>query len=276
MDLRGIDHFQVQETIWIAARKVSVAAYDFDFQTWFECNRPYEKPNVARTFLRLGAVEDYSKSYGDLLAIGIEPINSPNEHALASELPLWYPLLPDLSPRSVWFDSLPTASEIGDAVGFPAFIKGARQTNRHDSSMSIARNAHEFESIRNRWNKDPILGWQALVAREFVELRRVQGQAGKKVRPSFEFRTFWLNGNLVGAGRYWEGFAEYEWSQVEREEALAVGKETARRIKVPFLVVDLAQTAEGEWIVIECNDGQESGYLGVQPRQLWSDVINAA
>jgi hypothetical protein len=41
----------------------------------------------------------------------------------------------------------------------------------------------------------------------------------------------------------------------------------------PFLVVDVAQTAEGKWIAIERNDGQESGYASVPPIALWNNLI---
>ena len=44
-------------------------------------------------------------------------------------------------------------------------------------------------------------------------------------------------------------------------------------MNVPFLVVDLAMTATGRWIVIECNDGQESGYAGVSPIGLWQTIL---
>ena len=41
-----------------------------------------------------------------------------------------------------------------------------------------------------------------------------------------------------------------------------------------FLVVDVAQTASGEWIVIECNDGQEGGYAAVAPIALWQHIVD--
>ena len=47
----------------------------------------------------------------------------------------------------------------------------------------------------------------------------------------------------------------------------------ARRIDVDFLFVDVAQTAQGQWIVIEINDGQRSGYAGVPPIPLWRSII---
>jgi hypothetical protein len=45
---------------------------------------------------------------------------------------------------------------------------------------------------------------------------------------------------------------------------------------VPFLVIDIAQRQDGRWVLIECNDGQESGYAGVSPFSLWQHVVEAA
>ena len=55
---------------------------------------------------------------------------------------------------------------------------------------------------------------------------------------------------------------------------MAVGKEAARRVAVPFLVIDLAQMVDGRWIVIECTDAQESGYAGVSPIGLWQKIVD--
>jgi hypothetical protein len=52
-----------------------------------------------------------------------------------------------------------------------------------------------------------------------------------------------------------------------------VAQEAVTRLGVPFLVVDLAQRVDGQWIVIECNDGQESGYAGVHPFAMWQNVV---
>ena len=41
------------------------------------------------------------------------------------------------------------------------------------------------------------------------------------------------------------------------------------------MVIDLAMTASGEWIVIECNDAMESGYASVSPLGLWQSVLDA-
>lgn len=59
----------------------------------------------------------------------------------------------------------------------------------------------------------------------------------------------------------------------ERRAALAVARQAAEQVAVPFLVVDMAQTVDGRWIVIECNDGQESGYAGIPPNVLWRNIL---
>lgn len=46
-----------------------------------------------------------------------------------------------------------------------------------------------------------------------------------------------------------------------------------RPIDLPFVAIDVAQTIAGEWIVIECNDAQESGYGAVSPFGLWQNII---
>ncbi|MBN9420480.1 MAG: ATP-grasp domain-containing protein [Candidatus Eremiobacteraeota bacterium] len=68
-----------------------------------------------------------------------------------------------------------------------------------------------------------------------------------------ESRTFWWFGTLVGAGPYWGGW-DYRWTDSEKTAALRLGAWAAKEVGCPFMVVDLAMAASGEWIVIECND----------------------
>jgi hypothetical protein len=50
-------------------------------------------------------------------------------------------------------------------------------------------------------------------------------------------------------------------------------EDAARRIAVPFLVINLAQILAGYWTVVECNDAQESGYAEVSPPALWHRTV---
>lgn len=82
-----------------------------------------------------------------------------------------------------------------------------------------------------------------------------------------------MHGQCVGHGPYWYQVAPYKHPRID--EGLAVAATVAARVPVPFLVVDLAMTADDEWIVIECNDAQESGHAGIPPLMLWRNVIEA-
>ncbi|WP_237078769.1 ATP-grasp domain-containing protein [Myxococcus xanthus] len=101
-----------------------------------------------------------------------------------------------------------------------------------------------------------------------------RGGAPDRIPSSFEFRTFWWNGELVGWGPYWWQGTPYTLTPEAQREALGLGREVARRQDVPFLVVDVAQEVSGRWIVIECNDGQESGYAGISPFALWRAILD--
>lgn len=167
----------------------------------------------------------------------------------------------------------PDASSAGRLAGWPLFLKGSRQTSRHKASLSIIHNEAEYDAAIAAYATDSMLHWQQVVIRRFETLRKVQADMGPKIPASFEFRSFWWHGRLAGAGPYFTEFASYQWTEAERGSALEVAGEAARRMALPFVVVDLAQKADGQWIVIEINDAQESGYTGVKPLPLWQRMV---
>lgn len=269
----GCDVMLVEEAIWVLAERTSSPAYDFAFDSWFACQRPWRPPNDVTAIARVGAPSDYDSLFEEWADRKIRLVNSPQQHRNGSELPYWYAIIEGLTPKSLWFDAPPPANAFAEWLEWPVFVKGARQTSRHDPQKSIARNPEEYARLVEDYRQDPILGWQRCVVREYVKLRPVACKTPIKIPPSFEFRTFWWQRQLVAAGPYWSQIASYSWTDVEREECLRVAQEVANRIDCPFLVVDMAQTADGRWIVIECNDAQESGYAGVSPFALWSEII---
>ncbi|MEW6210234.1 MAG: ATP-grasp domain-containing protein [Acidobacteriota bacterium] len=274
VDIDKLDVFLLEDLIWVATAPVGLPSYDFSFSTYFACRHPWHRPEQITTVARFGVTTKYEELYNALLDFGIRLLHSPEQYLLASELPRWYPLLSDLTPRSVWFDQPLSASEIEGLFSWPIFIKGSRQTSRHQSSLAIVSSSDEYERVIEHFRNDPILHWQQIVCREYIALRPVPAPVTDKIPPAFEFRTFWWRGQCVGTGPYWSAFSNYSWSDLEEEAALAVAGEAARLIGLPFLVVDVAQTINGDWIVIECNDAHESGYNGVSPIGLWQRVID--
>ncbi|MBK8256836.1 MAG: ATP-grasp domain-containing protein [Polyangiaceae bacterium] len=265
------DLFLLQNAVWVLTSRTDNPGYDFEFDRFFECRRPWEHPPAQNVVARIGPIGDYPAQYNELHAAGITLINTPHDHERASELSSWYPLLSDLTPQTVVYAAPPPAAEVEAKFGWPVFVKGVRQTARHAAALSVARSAREYEALARAYSENPILHWQPCAVRAFVDLERVGRSDGVHLPPAFEFRTFWSKSNLLGAGRYWTE-ASYAWTDLEKAQALAVARQAAERLTVPFLVIDMARTAAGKWIVIECNDGQESGYAGVSPFEVWSNL----
>ena len=274
-DLRGTDLFRLEDRLWILQKETKSPAYDFGFGQFFSCRRARGRTDGIKAVARVGALPDYRHVKESLAGIGVDLVNSPDQHSLASDLPSWYPKLEELTPKSLWSKKPITAEVVERELGWPVFVKGARQTSRHRADLSIAKSPGEYEALLRRYSDDSILHWQQVVVREYVDLRPVRHERTNEVPASFEFRTFWWHGVLVGAGAYWTGagVSAYDWTTNERAAALEVAEAAVHRLAVPFVVVDIAQTQIGEWIVIECNDAQESGYAGVSPFGLWQNVI---
>jgi hypothetical protein len=265
----------VEDVLWVVTRPTGMPVYDFDFESFFACRHPYPRPERVCAAARMGAASDYPARYGELLEAGVEMVHTPAEYERTSLLPTWYPLIEDLTARSRWWaNRRPNADEVEAEFAWPVFVKGIRQTSKHQKSMSVAENREDFERILASWDADPILWWQGMVCREYLALRKVGESSAHALPASFEFRTFWWRGNCVGIGPYWTA-VDYRMEDEERRGALAVAGEAARRVGVTFLVVDVAQTVAGKWVVIECNDGQDSGYAGVSPMLMWRKVLEA-
>lgn len=264
----------LDDALWLLTATAGVPAYDYPFARFFPFERAWEVPVGATVVARVGALQDYAARFEQLQEHGISLIHTPEQHYRASRLPHWYPLIEHLTPRSRWYDEPPTPEEVERHFAWPVFVKGERQTDRHTRKLSIASNKSEFAEIVRAYSEIPLLKWQRITVREFVSLRPVEDVDPERVPSSFEFRTFWWRGELVGLGSYWFQGKTYSLKDHERTECLAIAKEAAIRVDVPFLVVDVALTAEGRWIVIECNDGQESGYAGVNVLGMWQRIID--
>jgi hypothetical protein len=264
---------EINGTVCIAYQQTNFDVYDFDFRQYFE-TKPVITDTTLPVILRIGAIEEYASLSDALMEYGLCLINSSGQHEMASLLPNWYPKIKEFTARSVWYETLPTAEAILAEFTFPVFLKGERQTNRHRHSMSIANNLADLENILNYWKQDKVLGWQRLICREFIKLEKIAERDGDKIQPSKEFRIFLWKGTTVGIGHYWTEFDKVELTVSEKLHIIKLAEGISKIVDVPFLVVDIAKKEDGNWIVIELNDGQESGYAGVNKLQLWQKIID--
>lgn len=190
---------RVEDRLLVISRAVGAPVYDFDFDLHFACTHPIQFRSAELCVLRIGAVRSYEAEYAEKRDWGLRIVNSPEEHFRASEIEGWLPLIVDLTPATQIYDSLPPPAAIENEFDWPVFVKGSRQTAKHNPALCVARNPAEYMQLRDAYLNDPILGWQRPVVREFVELEPVAGNVPNKFAPHGNFAHFGGLENWSGA-----------------------------------------------------------------------------
>lgn len=277
MNIRQIsDDFFTIGDIAILQKMIGNAGYDFPFRTQFECRSVVSEMDRP-ILLRIGAVDDYHAVETYFREAGMQLLMTETDHLRCSEIENWYPLLAEHTPYTKVYDQLPAVDQLMKDFSFPVFIKGTRQTDKHKRANCIIQNAEDYEQLRLGWKQSRILSWQQAAVREYVPLLTIDDTSFPEMIPiSYEFRSFYYQGRCTGCGPYWTLGRRYALADEDRQEVMDLSQWAADRLNVAFLTVDVAKTADGRWIIVEANDGQESGFVGLNPISLWKKTIEAA
>lgn len=221
---------------------------------------------------RYSALPYYEEFEKDIQLENATLINSWREHCYVADLRNWYYDLGDYTPRT-WFymDQLPDKG--------PFFLKGQTNSRKHSwNTHAYAETKSDAMRVFGLLSADSYIGSQQIYARQFVPLRKLcDGLQGLPI--SEEYRFFVLDGVIVSGGFYWSNHTEH----ITQELGIAVSPDVVPRdflskvinIVAPnirFFVIDVARTAEGEWIVVEVNDGQQSGLSDNDPHVLYGNM----
>lgn len=148
----------------------------------------------------------------------------------------------------------------------PFVVKGATNSKKHHwNTMMFAKDRREAVQVGIKLREDALIGYQPLVYRKYTPL--VTYEIGLNGLPfTNEHRLFFLGTNLIAGGYYWT-----EAEDVETPELTAEGIEFARSVAsivskhANFFVLDIGEKQEGGWVLIEVNDGQQSGLSMIDP-----------
>lgn len=182
-------------------------------------------------------------------------VNSYRQHAFIADMKEWCYVLGDLTPRLY-----PRLQDIPD--NGPFVLKG--QTNSKKfmwNTHMFAQTKREAGEVWSRLRDDMLLADQEIYVRDFVPLVKL-GEGFNGLPISKEFRFFVLGGEVVCGAFYWASHladikevpdvSEVPQSFLKKAIGLIGGYAS-------FYVLDVAQTCDGRWIVVEINDGQMSG-----------------
>jgi len=218
---------------------------------------------------RYSVLPFYRELERDVLRLGGKLINSYAQHQYLADLREWYQDLSDLT--------FPTWFRLEDVPkdGGPFVLKGATNSIKQKwSTHMFAATWAEAGNVYGRLCDDGFVGMQPIYIRQYVPLRSF-GVAIGGHPVTHEFRFFVLDGQVLCGGYYWAGHVDLVGSLPAPSVVPDSFLQTVlRRVgsKARFYVVDVAEKADGEWIVVELNDGQMSGLSCITPETLYASL----
>lgn len=210
----------------------------------------------------------YKEQERDIKFAGAELINSYQQHNYVADIKNWVYDLKELTPET--WDSL---EKLPDDCSF--VLKGATNSRKHEwASMMYAKDKAAACEVYSRLCKDGLIGYQDIYIRRYIPLKT--HMIGIQDLPiTHEFRFFICYGQVLCGGYYWSSNVDDLDVQPDVQDVPKdFLQEVIRRVgnKINFYVVDVAQTVEGNWIVIELNDGTMSGTSCCDPNELYSNL----
>lgn len=223
---------------------------------------------------RYSALPYYEELENDVEAIGAMLINSSSHHRYVANLPYWYQGLRDYTPKTFFL-----FAEAASYGRFPFVLKGATNSRKNLwKTHMFAKDEKEMEKVFSNLLDDSMIGSQNIVFREYEKfISYGEGINGAPITK--EFRIFMCRDKVLAKGFYWASHPEVLETNVLNPNEIPDDfiNKVASIVNgnINFWVMDVAQREDGEWRVVELNDGQMSGLSCVNPDELYSNLAQA-
>lgn len=223
---------------------------------------------------RYSVLPYYKELVEDLAQNGSELINSYQQHKWIADMKEWYVDLEGLTPHT-WFD-LASIPEKG-----PFVLKGSTNSKKFQwNTHMFAENKQEAIKVYSRLTEDTLIGQQDIYIRQYVPLKKLEeGLNGLPITE--EYRLFILDNQVISGAFYWSSHtADFDPSYLKTltykniPQSFIDSVLTRIGSNARFVVVDIARKEDGDWIVIELNDGQQSGLSENDPDVLYKNLKN--
>lgn len=232
-------------------------------------------PDNSTVIARYSALPYYDELEKDLQVKGSRLINAYSQHYYVANMAYWYQDFKDLTPKT-WF----TLYEPIQESDGPFVVKGSTNSRKHLwNTHMYAENIEKLVNVHHRLSTDCLIGSQDIVVREFEPFVSY-GTAINGLPITKEFRIFVFNGKVIAKGFYWSNHPEIieQFKPDVNEIPEAFIQDIIKRAgnQITFWVVDVAQHQNGNWRVVELNDGQQSGLSTIDPDEFYCNLAQAA
>lgn len=222
---------------------------------------------------RYSVLPFYKEVERDINRLNAKLINTYEQHLYLADLENWYKDLQHLTPKT-WF-----ASHEVPKNEAPFIVKGATNSKKWlwDTHM-YAETWEDMVQVCCRLRDDGLIEAQNICIRKYVPLHTYfKSLHGLPITK--EFRFFVLYGEIVAGGFYWSNHMEEigEIPDINEVSELFLKKIIGRiGDYANFYVLDIAQTQNSEWVLIELNDGQMSGLSEINPDEFYKKLGDIA
>lgn len=221
-------------------------------------------PKNSLVVCRYSALPFFNELCEDLKLLGSVPVNSLREHQYVANFEYYEDL------RDVTFPSWDRLTDVPNQLrDQPFVVKGKTNSRKFEWHQKMfAPNFQAASRMAAELATDGLIAQQGVLVRQYVPLETFEvGVTGTPF--TNEWRVFYYRGRRLAHGYYWGNIDD--WSRVDaarpdfEEMGLPFADSIAQRLasKVPFVVIDVAKTADGRWLLVELNDGCQSGLNGV-------------
>lgn len=219
---------------------------------------------------RYSALPYYLELEQDLKNLGAKLINSYSEHQFIASFD-YYQYVSEFTPKS-WNEH---EFFHCDYPG-PFVVKGSTNSKKFNwNTMMFAPTKQDALTISSELLKDSMIGQQSIIYRQYVPLKTFE--IGLNDLPfTNEWRFFFYKNELLTHAYYWSIADKPELANITKG-GIDFAKMIAGIVSehVNFFVLDIAEKADGEWILIEVNDGQQSGLSENNPDVLYWNLAKA-
>lgn len=229
-------------------------------------------PDNSLVIPRFSALPFYKELEEDVTYRNSKLINTYKEHLYIADLMNWYEDLENFTPKT-W-----ERVEWAPSEGGPFVLKGETNSKKFLwKTHMFAKNKMDAIEVQSKLLQDGLIGDQRIYIREYIPLHEY-GIALQNLPITKEFRFFFYKTTLLSGGFYWSNHIEDLNEQGIFPSVDDVPKAFLKKISsivaanTNFFVIDVAQTKDGEWIVIELNDGSMSGLSCNDPDVLYSKL----
>jgi len=207
--------------------------------------------------------EKYAIFYHALENHGVTLINTPKQYQHCHYFPENYPIIQEITPKTVWIKngenfSIKAIMKALEPFGsHPIILKDYVKSQKHYWNEACfipsATNQSTVSKVVQRFLE--LQGGQAeggLVFREYVAFEPI-GTHWKSGMPlTLEYRIFFLHKKPIAIYPYWDK-GKYPLPPLERFRKIA------QRVDSHFFTMDVAKSQDFGWLIVELGDAQVAG-----------------